>query len=536
MATTAQRAERGVATVPALVDRAVSLASGEAMVMPDDRVDFAEFAARTVSMARRLRAAGVRHGDRVGLLHGDSIDGVAFLLGATRLGAVPVPVNARYKSHELTFVVENAGMHTLVVEESFLPVLDDATLPGSCNVVVGLEDPAFVAAADAIDDDELARLQDAVQPDDPALILYTSGTTANPKGCIYAHSGFTTQAFDYAHALGLTPDDRLWTPLPLFHVSAIVTVAATLSTPCAFVHVGRRFEPALALDQIEAERCTGAFPAFETIWLEVLNQPRFASADLDALRVIVNVGTPGSLRRMQDRFPAVPQISAFGGTEHGGFVCLGRVDDPLEARINTSGRPFARSEVRIVDPETGEDAPSGTSGEILVRGPSRFVRYHNEPELTAAVIDDEGWYHSGDLGRVDESGRLSFVGRLKDMLKVGGENVAAAEIETFLLSHPAVEIVQVVGAPDARYAEVAAAFVQLGAGQEATEQELIDFCRGRIATFKVPRYVRFVNDWPMSGTKIQKFRLRERIAAELEAAGITEAPRISSRRATRRSE
>jgi fatty-acyl-CoA synthase len=231
---------------------------------------------------------------------------------------------------------------------------------------------------------------------------------------------------------------------------------------------------------------------------------------------------------MQERFPVVPQISAFGGTEHGGFVSLGRVDDPLEARLNTSGRPFARTEVRIVDSETGEVTPTGAAGELLVRGPSRFVGYHNEPELTAAAIDDDGWYHSGDLGRLDEDGRVSFVGRLKDMLKVGGENVAAAEIETFLLTHPAVEIVQVVSAPDARYTEVAAAFVQLRAGQEATEEELIDFCRGRIATFKVPRYVRFVGEWPMSGTKIQKFRLREQIAAELEEAGITEAPRITS--------
>ena len=164
-----------------------------------------------------------------------------------------------------------------------------------------------------------------------------------------------------------------------------------------------------------------------------------------------------------------------------------------------------------------------------MRGPTRFRRYHEDPEATAATIDADGWYHSGDLGRKDTEGRVSFIGRLKDMLKVGGENVAAAEVEGFLVQHPAVEIVQVVGAPDARYVEVPAAFVQLRAGATCTEQELIDFCRGRIASFKVPRYVRFVSDWPMSGTKIQKFRLRELLTAELEAAGITEAPRISSR-------
>ena len=530
MSETAGRPEIAAATVPALVDRAASLSTGEAIVLPGERVDFTTFAARTVAMARRLRAAGVGHGDRVGLLNGDTIDALALLFGAMRLGAVPVPVNARYKARELSYVVGSAGMHTLVIDPAFAPLLDDAGLPASCKVVIGLDDPAFVAGAGTIGDVELAHLGGTVQPGDPALILYTSGTTASPKGCVYAHNGMTAQAFEYAHALGLTTDDRYWTPLPLFHVSALVTVAATLATPCTFCHVGRRFEPAAALGQLERERCTVAFPAFETIWLEVLNQPRFAAADLGSLRVIVNVGTPGSLRRMQERFPAVPQISAFGGTEFGGFVTLGRADDPIEARINTSGRPFARTEVRVVDGETGAPAPTGATGELVVRGPSRFVRYHDEPELTASVIDEDGWYHSGDLGRIDENGRVSFVGRLKDMLKVGGENVAAAEIETFLLTHPAVEIVQVVSAPDARYTEVAAAFVQLRAGHDATEGELIDFCRGEIATFKVPRYVRFVDEWPMSGTKIQKFRLRERIAAELEQAGSTEAPKLSSGR------
>lgn len=186
-------------------------------------------------------------------------------------------------------------------------------------------------------------------------------------------------------------------------------------------------------------------------------------------------------------------------------------------------------ELRAVDPETGLDVPAGQVGELLMRGPTRFVRYHEDPELTSRVIDGDGWFHSGDLGRIDPDGRVAFVGRLKDMLKVGGENVAAAEVESFLLSHEAVEIVQVVSAPDARYVEVPAAFVQLKAGAEVSERELIAFCRGQIATFKVPRYVRFVEEWPMSGTKIQKFRLRERIAAELEQAGITEAPKLSSR-------
>jgi fatty-acyl-CoA synthase len=184
--------------------------------------------------------------------------------------------------------------------------------------------------------------------------------------------------------------------------------------------------------------------------------------------------------------------------------------------------------VHRLDRDLGLDSGPGVVGELLFRGPSLFVRYHDDPESTALAIDDDGWFHTGDLGTLDAEGRVSFVGRLKDMLKVGGENVAAADVESYLLTHPAAEIVQVVGVPDARYLEVPAAFVQLRQGATATEAELVDFCRGQIATFKVPRYVRFVDEWPMSGTKIQKFRLREQLVAELESAGITEAPRIAS--------
>jgi fatty-acyl-CoA synthase len=231
---------------------------------------------------------------------------------------------------------------------------------------------------------------------------------------------------------------------------------------------------------------------------------------------------------MQERLPQVPQVSAFGGTETGGFAVLGEAHEPLESRITTGGRPLRDCEIRCVDPETGVEVEPGVTGELLMRGPARFARYHDDPEETTRAIDAEGWFHSGDLGRIDGDGRVAFVGRLKDMLKVGGENVAAAEVESHLLTHPAVEIVQVVAAPDARYEEVPAAFVQLAPGQTAGEQELIDHCLGKIATFKVPRYVRFLEEWPMSGTKIRKVELRERIAAELAAAGITEAPKLSS--------
>jgi fatty-acyl-CoA synthase len=230
---------------------------------------------------------------------------------------------------------------------------------------------------------------------------------------------------------------------------------------------------------------------------------------------------------MDERLPTAVQVSSFGATECSSNLTLPDPDDPLEVRIATLGGPVPGMEIRIVDPESGEPRDAGEIGELCLRGYARFEGYYKDPEQTARAVDDEGWFHTGDLGSIDAAGRLTYQGRIKDMLKVGGENVSAIEVEDYVARHPAVQIVQVVGAPDARYGEVPAAFIELRPGAGATEQEIIDFCAGNVATFKVPRYVRFVSEWPMSGTKIQKFVLREGLAAELEQAGVTEAPRIS---------
>jgi acyl-CoA synthetase (AMP-forming)/AMP-acid ligase II len=240
-----------------------------------------------------------------------------------------------------------------------------------------------------------------------------------------------------------------------------------------------------------------------------------------------DVGTPERMRYMQDRLPGAVQISCTGSTEGAGFVCVGDPADPPEARALYAGRPVAGMEARIVDPLTGADLPDHTPGEFVFRGVSRFTRYYRDPRTTAERIDDDGWYHSGDLLERDSQGRFRFHSRLSDVLKVGGENVSAAEVEDQIAGLPGVSVVQVVAAPDGHYGEVAAAFVELRPGASLTESEITGHCLERMATFKVPRYVRFVTEWPMSGTKIQKGRLRQRIADELAAASVTEAPRLS---------
>jgi len=261
----------------------------------------------------------------------------------------------------------------------------------------------------------------------------------------------------------------------------------------------------------------------------VLDRPDWPERDLHRIRLVMAVGVPERLRAMAARVPQAVHVSCVAMTESSAFLALGRLDDPLEARLTTGGHPMPGMAVRVVDPDTGADLPPDTPGELLFRGPTAFDGYFRDPEATAATIDAQGWVHTGDVVTVDADGRVTFRSRLKDMLKVGGENVSAAEIENHLLTHPAVGVVAVVAAPDARYVEVPAAFVQLASGASATAEELIAHCVGRIASFRVPRYVRFVAEWPMSGTKIRKVALRARIAEELAAAGITEAPRPASR-------
>ena len=294
-----------------------------------------------------------------------------------------------------------------------------------------------------------------------------------------------------------------------------------------YCHAGH-FDPESSLRMLEQERVTVAYPAFETIWFGVLNHPRFEHTDLRSIRLIQNITVPERLADFETRMPWAKQVTSYGSTESATNLTFPLPDDSYEVRIRTLGSPMPGMEIKITDPETGERLGSGVVGELCFRGYSLFEGYYKDPELTAAVIDDEGYFHTGDLASTTPEGNLVFGGRLKDILKVGGENVSAVEVEAFLATHPAIDIAQVVGADDARYQEVPAVFVQTRPGVTVTEADIIDFCRGQIATFKVPRYVRFVTEWPMSGTKIQKFRLREQLAEELTLRGITEAPKLRS--------
>jgi len=515
-------------SVTALLDqRAAETPDAPALGLPGGEWTFKQLADSSMRSARWLAGAGVGPGDRVAILLREACEPyLSVALGAMRLGAIALPVNSRNKAHELGYVLGHATPSVLMTSEEFAPVLAGVALPDGCREVLLQADGTLDAQASRVAaDDEVARCQASVTRRTPALMLYTSGTTSDPKGCLLSHAALLGVGANCAERLSLTPADRLWTPLALFHVGGWQGLMTAHTAGAAYSHVGF-FDAETALDQLERERCTVAFPAFELIWLAVLEHQRFADADLSALRIVINVGIPERLASMQQVLPEAIQVSCMGMTESAGSMCMGSPADPLEARTHTSGRPLNGMELRVVDP-AGADCPSGVPGELLFRGVSAFEGYYRDAERTAEVVDADGWIRTGDLVSIDQQGMARFRGRLKDMLKVGGENVSAAEIEGYLLSHPAVAVVAVVGAPDARYGEVPAAFIQLAGETAASEAEIVDFCLGKIATYKVPRYVRFVNEFPTTPTsKIKKFVLRERIESELRDLGVTEAPRL----------
>jgi fatty-acyl-CoA synthase len=532
-------------TIGDLIDRAAATYEGDAVVFPEGRLTWAELASRSDRVARSLRGLGVGRGDKVGILMPNALDYAVLLAGIAKLGAIIVPVNGRFRVHELSHVIGHADIRVLITQPGpegtvdypalvteVYPEIADAdphalSLPTAPELkqVVDLDSkqPGFLTreeferAADTVDLEEIRELQARVRIRDVAMLMYTSGTTALPKGCLLSHEALVRNGITIARTnYFMTSEDCFWDPLPMFHIGGIVPLLSCASAGAKYVHAGH-FDATVSLRQIADERATILYPTFETIWLAILDHPDFEKHDLSAVRLIHNVGVPERLKQMQDRMPHAIQVACFGCTEGSSHLTFPRLDDPEELRMTMLGRPIRGLEIKIVEPGTLDERPTGEVGELLFRGYSLFEGYYKDPEQTATAVEPDGWFHTGDLAAVDSEQRLRYAGRLKDMLKVGGENVSALEIEDYLARHPAVQVVQVVAAPDERYVEVPAAYVQLRPGAAATEDELIEFCRGQIASFKIPRYVRFVDDWPMSGTKIQKYVLRDRIAADVEA-------------------
>ncbi len=530
-----------------LVRGAALYGDADALVFPDHRHTYRSLVAAATRTGRSLLGLGVRPGDAVGILMPNCVDFVEVMFGATMIGAVVVPINARFKGRELAHVAENADLKVLVTSDivdlhtdyveilhGCLPGLAAATgsavtdlaLGGArslrCVVLLGDTSPAgmldragFEARAERVDADEVHLHRSRVALRQTAMMLYTSGTTAMPKGCPLTHEALVrTSVTACSSRFELTSADRFWDPLPLFHMSAILPMIGCFHAGSVYVTL-THFDPAVAIAQLRDERCTVCFSTFPTITQALLNHPHWDSTEFARIRLMNNVAPPDALRAIHAKLPTAQHTSAYGLTECGGVVAFSNPTDPPDKRATACGTPFRGIEVEIRDMETAKVVGPDTRGEIWVRGYNLFEGYHNDPDKNAEAFDADGWFNTGDIGALDAAGRVSYLGRSKDMLKVGGENVAAVEIESWLQTHPAVAIAQVVAVPDEKYVEVPAAFVECKPGSTVTAEELIAHCRGEMASFKIPRHVRVVTEWPMSATKIQKFRLRDALVEEL---------------------
>lgn len=515
-----------------------------AVVYPDAKRTYAELLADAQLIARGLYALGVRPGDHVGILMPNCMDMVASFYGISLLGAVITPINARYRATELAYVVENADLvvllttdiveahvdYTELLHQTFpdlassadvahlqlagAPLLTSIVMLGKRSADGLMTRAEFETLAADVPVEVIAQAGAQVTPDDVGLMVYTSGTTANPKGCQLTHRGVAWVSREGGTRFTAREGDVFWDPLPLFHMSAILPLNFMLDIGGTFVSM-THFDPESALRQMREIPPTLIYPCFPPITMPLINHPDWARTDLSQVRVWLNVAPIETLRVMHRALPHAPQLGSYGITEAGGIVSYNDAHETLEQLEYTVGPPVPSSEVRIVDLD-GNDVPPGVKGEILVRGVGLMKGYYKDPQRTADVIDADGWLHTGDQCSVDEENRISYFGRIKDMMKVGGENVAPAEIESFLSKHPAVELVQVIGVPDERLTEVPCAYIELREGYEATPEDFIEFCRGQIASYKVPRHVRIISEWPMSATKIQRYRLRQMFRAESE--------------------
>ena len=522
-----------------LVERARTHSSSPFLIIDDTSLSFGGLHEAARCLALGMISLGLDVGDHVAVLMPNSIE-AAIVFYATHLaGGVAVPINARFKRRELRHIITHSDARLLFTTQAIRDHVDFVSLvwdaveglsDAQCGTPMSLErapelrrvivsggeapspamdwsDVEAAASADCVE--ELSIRTKAGRAKDVAFLLYTSGTTALPKGCEITHEAVIGSWSDYADNIGIGEDAGIWSPCPFFHIGGLGPMTAALVKATPFLSM-THFEPGAANAMLLAHRPPHLFPAFPTLTLALLRSPQFEPAKFGFVRTVLNVSPPDTQRLVQDLLPeGAMLLNDFGMTEASGIVAMTRPEDRVEQRLGSNGRPMSGLEIKIVDPVSGRDAERGTTGEIYFRGINAFRGYYKDPEATSAAINQAGWVLTADLGQLDEAGCLHYVGRLKEIIKVGGENVAPAEVEAYLSTHPSVKMVQVIGRPDDRYGEVPIAFVELLEPNGTDASTLIDFCIGHMASYKIPRDVRFVTEWPMSATKIQKFRLHE---------------------------
>ena len=496
-------------------------------VAQDIRWSFAELLARTDALASGLLSLGLEPGDRIGIWSPNCAEWTLTQFAAARAGLILVTINPAYRLSEVEYTINKVGLSALVAAESFktsayaemIETFGAGRLPTlRARILIGeAERRGWLRFAD-VAAHPAGPLPGDLDPRDPINIQFTSGTTGLPKGATLSHRNILNNGYFVGRGMGLGAEDRICIPVPLYHCFGMVMGnLASLSHGAAMVYPAPGFDPEAALRAVAAERCTALY-GVPTMFIAMLAHPVFDSLDLSSLRTGCMAGAicPEPLmREVIDRLHMRDVTIGYGMTETSPVSFQTALDDPIHRRTGSIGRVQPHLESKLVDPD-GNIVPAGQPGELCTRGYSVMHGYWDEPERTAESIDAEGWMHSGDLAVIDDEGYANIVGRLKDMVIRGGENIYPREIEGFLYSHPGIEDVAVVGVPDERMGEELCAWVRLRAGAEADAEAIRDFCRGQIAHFKVPRYVRVVESFPTTVTgKVQKYLIREAMIAEL---------------------
>ena len=504
------------------------------------RFTWSYFNERVDNMAKGLLSIGVERGTHVGIWAGNVPDWLTLLYACAKIGAVAVTVNTNYKQSELEYLCKDSDMHTLCVVDgergnndfvkmvyAMLPelrtcqrgCLRSERFPKMKNVVyIGQEKyrgmfntSEILLLGSNVDDKDLIAAKKLVDCHDVVNMQYTSGTTGFPKGVMLTHYNIANNGYLTGEHMKFTSEDKLCVCVPLFHCFGVVLATMNcLTHGCTQVMV-EKFDPLVVLASIHKERCTSLY-GVPTMFISELNHPMFDMFDMSSLRVGIMAGSlcPVELMRQVEEKMFMKVTSVYGLTEASPGMTQTRIDDPFEARCTTVGHEYEFTEVKVIDPETGEECPVGVQGEMCNRGYNTMKGYYNNPQATAEVIDENGFLHSGDLGVKDEDGNFRITGRIKDMIIRGGENIYPREIEEFLYKMEGIKDVQVAGIPSKRYGEAVGAFIILHEGVEMTDIDVREFCNGQIARFKIPKYIFFVKEFPMTGSgKIQKFKLKE---------------------------
>ncbi|HSH47249.1 MAG TPA: AMP-binding protein [Halomonas sp.] len=519
------------------------------------RYTWQQLQAEVNKAARALLAIGVAKGDRVGIWSPNCAEWAITQFATAKIGAVLVNINPSYRSHELDYALRQSGTSTLILQGAFkttdyvatlaelAPEIDeppasvDGQVPGALHSarlpelkrVICLDESyrrpgmyswqSMLSHADRVAQRQLDELQSTLQFDEPINIQYTSGTTGAPKGATLSHHNILNNGFFVARTLGLSEVDRMVIPVPLYHCFGMVMGnLGCMTHGAAMIYPNDGFDPLLTLEAVAEEKATALY-GVPTMFIAELEHPEFERFDLSSLRTGIMAGSICPIevmRQVISKMNMQDVTICYGMTETSPVSFQTQTDAPLEKRVTTVGTIHPHLEAKLISPDSGAVVPRGETGELCTRGYSVMLGYWNDEAATDKAIDAAGWMHTGDLAVMDEEGYVAIVGRIKDLIIRGGENIYPREIEDFLYTHPAISDVQVIGVPDEKYGEEVMAWVKLGSGQQLDEDELIAFCKGKIAHYKVPRYVKFVDEFPMTVTgKIQKFKMREEATHEL---------------------